>query len=178
MRLDYGFGGGGTVDAPAAGDAFEFPLSAVFEEEPGAGDQILDRLRDEHLACAGGGGDPGADRDGQAGDFPVVKLALAGVDACADLEAEFAHGFGDRLGASDRAGGAVEGREEAVAGGVALLAAEADQLSADKSVVTLEQIAPSTISELCRALGRADDVGEENGRQNAARGPREPPPAR
>jgi hypothetical protein len=41
---DWGFGGGGTVDAPAAGDAFEFPLAAVFEEEPGAGDEILDRL--------------------------------------------------------------------------------------------------------------------------------------
>src|SRR6187551_304314 len=87
VRLDYGFDSGGTEDAPAAGDAFEFPLSAVFEEEPGAGDQILDRLRDEHLAWAGGGGDSGANRDGQACDLSVVKLALAGVDARAHLEA-------------------------------------------------------------------------------------------
>jgi len=88
VRPDCGFGRGGTVDAPAAGNPFEFPLSAVFEEEPGAGDKILDRLGDEHLARAGAGGDSGADRDGQACDLPVVKFALAGVDARAKLKAE------------------------------------------------------------------------------------------
>src|SRR6476619_7377141 len=35
VRPDYGFAIGSTVNAPFAGDAFEFPLSAVFEEEPG-----------------------------------------------------------------------------------------------------------------------------------------------
>jgi hypothetical protein len=58
------------VDPPVAGDVLEFPLSAVFEKEPGAGDQILNRLRDEHLAWAGAGGDSGANRDGQAATLP------------------------------------------------------------------------------------------------------------
>src|SRR6187455_662662 len=91
---------GGTVDAPAAGNPFEFSLSAIFEEEPSASDQILDRLRDEHLAWAGGGGDSGADRDGQACDLSVVKLALAGVDASTHLEAEITNAVDECLCAS------------------------------------------------------------------------------
>jgi len=58
LPLGRGFGRGGAVDAPGTGDASEFPFSAVFEKEARAGDQILHRLRDEHLARAGGGGDP------------------------------------------------------------------------------------------------------------------------
>jgi hypothetical protein len=49
VRRDHGFGRKSSVDAPPAGDAFEFPLSAVFEDDPGAGDQILDCLRDYHF---------------------------------------------------------------------------------------------------------------------------------
>ena len=55
----------------------------------------------------------------------------------------------------------------ATIGGVALLATKAGQLSADESMVTLEQLAPGPTPELGGALGRADDVGEEDGREDA-----------
>ena len=135
VRISYGFGGG-TVDAPVTGDAFEFSLSAVFEEEPGASNQILDRLRDEYLVRSGGGGDSGADRHGQACHLAVVEFALAGVDARAQFESEIANALDECLGTANGPCRAVEGREEAVAGGVALLATEAGQLTANQSVMT------------------------------------------
>ena len=61
-------------------------------------------------------------------------------------------------------------RRGLLAGGVALLSTEADQLSAHESMVTLKQLAPGTIPELRRPLGRADDVSEENRSQDALRG--------
>ena len=93
-------------------------------------------------------GDAGADVDGDPADLAVDQLALAGVQAGADLEAELAHRLGDRAGAADRPGRAVEGGEEAVAGGVDLLAAEPDQLAPDERVVALEQVAPAPVAEL------------------------------
>jgi hypothetical protein len=38
-------GGGGSVQAPAARDAFELVLAGVFEPEPASGDEILDGPR-------------------------------------------------------------------------------------------------------------------------------------
>src|SRR5438034_1672051 len=54
------------VQAPLAGDALELVLAAVFEGQSGAGDQILDRARDEHLAGLGIGSDPGPGVHGDA----------------------------------------------------------------------------------------------------------------
>ena len=108
----------------SAGNAFEFSDSAVFEEDTGAGDQVLHRLRDEHFACAGGRGHSGTDRDSQARDLPLVKLALAGVHARTNVEIEIANAVDNCLGTANGPCRAVEGREEAVAGGIALLATE------------------------------------------------------
>ena len=79
-----------------------------------------------------------ADRNGQAGDLSVVKLALAGVDASAHLETEITYAVDECLCTTNGPRWAVEGSEEAVARSVALLATEASQLSADDSMVTLE----------------------------------------
>jgi len=54
-----------------------------------------------------------------------MKLALPGVDARAHLEPELTNAADECLGAADGPRRAVEGREEAVAGGVALLTTEA-----------------------------------------------------
>ena len=113
--------------------------------------------------------DPRADHHREPRDLALVELALAGVDARADVEPELADALDDRLGAADRPRRAVEGREEAVAGRVLLLAAVARQLAADEGVVTLEQLAPGTVAELGRPRVEPDDVGEEHGREDRVR---------
>ena len=81
------------------------------------------------------------DRD--AGELAVVELALARRECpIARLQAERLESVDDRLAAPDRARRPVEGGEEAVAGGVALLPAEPAELAPHERVVTREQVAP------------------------------------
>jgi hypothetical protein len=50
---------------------------------------------------------------------------------------------------------------------VSLLAAEARQLTPHQRVVLGEEIAPPTVAQGARALGRADEIGEQHGREDA-----------
>ena len=93
-------------------------------------------------------------------------LALAGVDAGADRDAGAARALGDAERAADRPRRPVEGGEEAVAHRLDLVAAVGGELGADERVVGVEQLAPRAVADLGRALGRADDVGEQDGRQH------------
>src|SRR5262249_60806357 len=77
--------------------------------------------------------------------------------------------LGVGVGTADPAGGAVERADEAVAGGVALLAAEALELAPHQRVVALEELAPLAVAEPRGEGGRADDVGEEQGGEDAVR---------
>jgi hypothetical protein len=83
---------------------------------------------------------------GDAADLRAVELALAGMDAGADLDAELPHGLSGRERAADGARRTVEGGEEAVARRVHLPAAEAVELAPDRAVVFAEQLAPATVS--------------------------------
>ena len=69
-------------------------------------------------------------------------------------------------GAPDAARRAVERRKEAIAGGVDLAAAVAGEDVADGRVVALQQRAPLAVAELLCSFRRADDIGEEHGRQD------------
>src|SRR5262245_27018638 len=111
------------VEAPAVRDALELVLAPVLEHEPGPGNQVLHGLGHEHLRGARLGRDSGADRHGDPADLPVHQLALAGVDAGPDLDAEFADLLADLERTPDRAGGTVERGEEPVPRGVGLYAA-------------------------------------------------------
>ena len=77
-----------------------------------------------------------------------------------------ARGVPDRGRASDRAGGPVERREEAVAHRLHRAAAEARQLAPDRRLDRLEHVAPAAVAQLRRALGRVDDVGEHHRRED------------
>ena len=77
-------------------------------------------------------------------------------------------------GAADRPGRAVERGEEAVADDLDLVPAEALELAPDDPVVVRQQALPAAVAELGRQLRRADDVGEQDGREHAARLGRRP----
>ena len=141
---------------------------------PGADDEVLHGARDEHLARAGERRDARAEMDGQPGDVVRQDLDLADVDAGPDLEPELPDAVADRDRAADRAGRAVERREEPVADDLDLVAAEPLELATDDAVVVGEQGLPADVAELGRPLGRADDVGEQDGRQHASRLGRRP----
>ena len=117
------------------------------ELETRSGDQILDGARDEHLSTAGLGRDraPTLPRG-----LPACPRA-ARTRRCgrrSGLESERLDPRHDRLAAADRPRGTVERCEEAVSGGVALLAAEPPELSPHDRVVAGEQVAPGTVAEL------------------------------
>ena len=104
-----------------------------------------------------------------AANLPVDDLAFTGVHAGADLEPELVHAVGDRAGTSNRARGAIEAGEEAIPGSVELLTAEAEEFVTDERMMALEQLTPATVAEGGGSFGRADDVGEEQGREHAVR---------
>ena len=107
--------------------------AAVLEGEAGAGDEILDRARDEHLAGLGVGGDARAGVHRDPRHLAVQQLALAGMEARAHLEAERVTPSTIALRAADRPRRPVEAGEEAVPGGVHLVAAEPRELARTSS---------------------------------------------
>src|SRR5262249_4333298 len=145
-------GSEGGVDAPLARYALELVDTAVLEGEARAGDEILDRLRDEYLARSGERGDPRSGVDCDAADLLPVELALARVDAGADLHAELPDRLAGRDRAADGARRTVEAREEAVASGVDLPAAKALELAPHGGVVSAQELAPAAIAKRDGAL--------------------------
>ena len=79
-----------------------------------------------------------------------------------------ANGIPDGGCAEKRVGRAVEHREESVAGGGDLVPMVAQELFAHDGVMRAQHFAPAAVTELRRVLGRADDVGEEDGRDHPA----------
>src|SRR5262249_51033418 len=69
--------------------------------------------------------------------------------------------------AADRPPGSVKRSQEAISGYIYLVAAEPGQLSPHDGVVLLEQLAPIPISQLHRSFRRANNVSEEDRRQDA-----------
>src|SRR4051794_9839857 len=93
-------------------------------------------------------------RSGVHGDprhLAVDELALARVEAGANIDAELPNAVDDRPRAADRPRRAVEGSEEAVSRGVDLAAARACELPADDGVVALEQFSPAAVAQLGHA---------------------------
>src|SRR6185312_9901805 len=96
----------------------------------------------------------------------IDEIDLSGVEANSHVDADRVERLVDRFGTSDRAGRTVEGREESVTRRLHLSPLEPIERLADDPVVLGEELAPSRISDLGRAVGRADDVREENRREH------------
>src|SRR5689334_7153280 len=117
-------------------------LTAILELDSRAGDEVFHRAGNKHLSRFGEGRDPRADVDCDSAGLAVHEFALAGMQTRAYLQVEVADALADSEGAADRPRRAVEGGEEAVAGGVHLLAAETPQLRADDLVMLLQKLPP------------------------------------
>ena len=137
------------------------------EPDPGTGDERGHRRGDEDLVCVRERGDARADVNGQPADPGGQQLDLAGVQAGAYGETERVGRVPDPARAVDRPGRPVEGREDSVARELDELAAEALDVRADELVVRLADALPGRVTQRRHALGGADDVGEQDGREHA-----------
>src|SRR5215471_19200370 len=106
---------------------------------------------------------------GDTAHFPLYHLALARMQARADLDPESSDALRDRSRAAHGTRGAIEASEESVPGDVELRAVEASELAADERVMALEQLPPRTIAKLDSLRSRADDVSEENRGEDTVR---------
>lgn len=142
---------------------------AILEAESGSRDEVPHRAGDEHLIGCRQRGHPRPDVNGDASKLLSDRLALAGMQPGTYLDSERANGVPDGARAADGPCGAIERRQEPVAGRVNLPSPEALDLSPHPGVEALEELAPAPIAEGGRALRRAHDVHEEHGRQHAVR---------
>jgi hypothetical protein len=103
----------------------------------------------------------------EAANVVASEFDLTGVAPGADIQAEVADGCAERLGAADGPGGPVEGRQQAVAGGVDVAAPVPFDLPARQVIMLGEEIGPAGVAELGQPLGGPDDVGEQDGGKDA-----------
>ena len=108
--------------------------------------EIFDHTGDENFAGPAQGGDPRPDMHRNAGEVAALHVALARVHAGADLEPERADGLGDGQRAANRAGRAVEVRDEAVAGRLRFAPSVTLDELADHRVVPRQQVAPPVVA--------------------------------
>src|SRR6266516_7965744 len=153
LRRSFLPAAGERVEAPLAGHALQRLGAAILEREAGTGNEILDGLRHEHFAGAGLRGDARADVDGESGHLVADDLALTSVDAGPNLDPVFAQRAGNGVGAANRAHRSVEGREEAVPGGIELASPEAVEQAADDGMMLAERVRPRVVSVSHRTLG-------------------------
>jgi hypothetical protein len=92
--------------------------------------------------------------------IPVRVIDCSHMHTTPDLKPDIANGIPYRPSAHDRLPWLVEEREEAVAGSRDLTPTETAQLTTHPRVMLLQNLAPSTVAQLCGALGRTDDVSE------------------
>jgi len=142
-------------------------LAAIFKGEPGTRNEVLHGLRDQDFRWIGQSSDPTADADCYAPHFVGHRLHFSGMQSRPNLDPERPHRLHSRLSAPHRSCRTVEGGEESVAGRLDLAAAIPCEGRTHRGVVTLDEVTPTSVSELGDLLRRLDDVGEEHGRENS-----------
>ena len=160
------------VDPPLPRHALELVTTALLEPEARPRFGVHDGARHEDFAGSRDRRDARSDVYGQAADIPHLVLDLPHVEAAPDLEAELADRVPDRVGAGERAGGAVEDDEESVARRLHLAAGEPLEPAPDDGVMAVEEGVPRLVAHTRSALRRADDVGEEDRCERALDGHR------
>src|SRR5262249_49759008 len=138
---------GDSEEAPRAGYAFEFVFASVGEGDRGPGEEVDDRARDQDLTRVGERLDAGGHVHGHAGDVRSSQFDFADVYSGADSQTKLTRGISDRTRTLHPACGSVEGREETVAGRLDLTTSEPLELATQSRIMTVEQIAPTSLSK-------------------------------
>jgi len=138
-------------------------FAARIEAETGAGKQILDSSRYEHLI----GARKRRDARGDALHVIVGDLDLAGMEAVADLDVEWTDRLGNGASATHCPRRAVECGEKPVPKRFDFTSPVTRDFPPDRGVMSGEQVVPALVTQLFGSRGRAHDVREENGRKNA-----------
>src|SRR5215218_3613679 len=147
---------------PGVAQALEGVGAAVLQGDAGAGDQVPDGPRDQHLAGAGGGHDAGPDVDGDAADVVAAQVELADVDPGPDVQPDLAQLPAEGQGAADGPAGPVEDGQDAVAGALDQPPPLLGDQPPGQLVVDVQQLPPAAVAELAGPLGRGHDVGEQH----------------
>lgn len=155
------------VQTPAVRDTFERVCSPALQMQSRPEHEVFHCLGNEYLGRTRERGDPSGDVHCEPADVGAEQLDLARVQTGADLDAQAAGAVDHRPGTADSARRPVESREEAVPRLLHFPTAERLDLRAHQRVMPREQIAPGPVSELGRAAGRVDDVGEQDRREDA-----------
>lgn len=113
----------------------------VYERDVGTGGEVAQRAGGECFLRSGEGADPCRNMNGDPGDVVAEPLDLAGVKACADLDAVHAQGLDEQPGAPGGTAWTVERDEYTVSGAL-------DQLE----LISPTQRAWSTIGVDCRSV--------------------------
>ncbi len=153
-------------EPPVARRPGERPGAAVREAQPRPRHQVLDGARDQDLRWGGLPRHPPGEGHRDAAHPVVAHLALAGVQPGPGREAEVPGRIGDRFGAADRAGRAVEGRDDPVAGQLERAAPEVAELAGGQGPEAVLEIGPAPVAEGDRLPDRVGDLAHQDGGQD------------
>src|SRR5262249_33013776 len=118
------------------------------------------------LPRVGPGSYAGTDMNSDSSHVVAFNCALAGVNTAAYRQSQRANHVPDRTGTLDRACWAVKDCKDAIASGVHDPSAVTLDFLANLLLIIVDQVAPTRVSDRRCALGRLDDVYEQDGREN------------
>ncbi len=125
-------------EVPVARHSLQWLHTAIIERESGAGDEILDRARNQHLARVSPSRHAGADVHGDAAVFVSHHFALARMKSGAHVDAELVHCLRDGARTANPACRTIEGGEEPIARGINLAATIVIQLATHGLMMAFE----------------------------------------
>ena len=114
-------------------------------------------------------GYPGTDVHSDASHVVPFNHALTSVNTAADRQSQAANHVPNRAGTFDRARWTVKGCKDTIARGVHHPAAETRDFLANLLVIVVDQVAPARVPDRRCALGRLDNVDEQDGCENTVR---------
>src|SRR5712692_4521185 len=154
---------------PLTRDAFQRVGPSILEVQTGARREVADRRGDEYFAGRRRAGDPRGRMDRDATDRGPRSFHLTAMHADPDVEAELAIALGDTEAETDGASRTVECGKEPIPRGVDLPTVGTCERVPHHPVMRVEKLAPATIAESGRTLGRARDVEEQHGGEESIR---------
>ena len=142
-------------------------LSSLVEAQARARHEVLHRSRHKDLACCGKCSDPCGNVDGDASHVRFSNLDLAGMQAAANFNVQWADSLGNRASTADRASWPVESGKKSVSKRSNFAAPVTREFASHGGVMSVQQIVPAVVTHFLGPRGRAHNVCEQNGRKKS-----------